>query len=296
MDAPTRFGHPDAGWAPSESHEPREVIGLWLQHRIVAAIRAQVGVMPVREMARRAGVSKSTMGRWLAGTELLNVSALGVLASAFGLDVLSALTIAGDPVELLPEPYRPLANFHDGVPTFIRPNEPAWRQLAAAIADLFVSAGADGSTHLLTTPAVAYALGRAANELPPTRGLVDLVPANPGMVRFGLEESIDVAITIVGDGPAVEMRRTILSALRGAWHVEADARAVTALTLHARGRRILEQILSVDAASGAATITSTTFARAGLGDPIGPDVSVTTLAERAVAGGCVQLLEIRKGI
>lgn len=295
MDAPRRFGHPDVTWTPSADHDPRQVVAAWLQHRVVLAIRQRVGAMSVREMAARLGVNKSTVGRWLAGQEPLSFPALGTLAAAFGVEILDALAIDGnDPIDLLPPPYRPLARHEHGHLNFARPNEPAWAQLAAAVAAAVTDAEADGSSHLLTASTLAWSLARTAHALAPTQDVVDLDPDNPNIVTLGLEVSITVTVTVVSEGPAPQVRAGILRALGGLRAAGTDvSRPVSALMLGQRGARILEQILN-RAGDGFATVSATALARAGMGDPIDADVTVLELVCVDAGAGRVALLEITK--
>lgn len=296
MDTPPRFGHTDVTWAPSTNHDPKQVVAAWLQHGVVLAIRQHVGAMSVREMATRAGVNKSTMGRWLAGQEALTLPALGTLAAAFGVDILDALAVDGDdPVNLLPPPYRPLVRREAGQITFDEPDEPAWVQLAAAVAATVADAQADGSVHLLTASALAWAFARSAHSLAPTRDLVDLDPTDASIVTLGLDTPISVAITFIIDGSAALTRSSILRALSAPREAGTETRPVSALTLGPRGVRILAQVLTrIDEHS--AIISATTLARVGLGDPVDPDVSVVELAnvDAGAGAGRVVLLEITK--
>lgn len=298
MDAPKQFGHLDVAWAPAAEHDPRQVIAAWLQHRVVLALRQRASSMSVREMAALVGVNKSTMGRWLAGQEPLSLSALGALSAAFGLEILDGLAFGSrDVLDLLPPPYRPLARLVDGHLTFADPTEPAWVQLADTVGAQITEAEADGCGHLVTAGALASALARAAHRLPPTAGLVDIDAGDGSVVTFGLEQPISVAVTVVADGPASLARTSILRALGTPRVVGADARVVAALALGPRGTRILDQVLTGVAGRSAtvsATVSATALARAGLGDPADPDVSVVELANVTGGAGCMVVLEIAK--
>jgi transcriptional regulator with XRE-family HTH domain len=283
-------------WAPSTDHDPRQVVAAWLQHRIVLAIRQRAGAVSVREMATRVGVNKSTMGRWLAGQEPLSISALGTLAAAFGVDILDALAVEGDdPIDLLPPPYRPLAHHQDGHITLVSPDEPAWSQLAAAVSTTVADAEVDGSAHLLSGSTLAWALARAAHTLAPTQDLTDLDPDDTSVVTFGLEQPITIAVTLVADSPAAQIRASILRALG---HPRDPGirlnRMVRALVLGPRGARVLEQVLT-RSDDGSAIVSATALARAGLGDPIDADVTVVDLAGADAGSARVVLLEITKG-
>jgi transcriptional regulator with XRE-family HTH domain len=271
------------------------VVAAWLQHRVVLALRRSAGSMSVREMATRAGVNKSTMGRWLTGQEPLSLPALGMLATAFGLDILDALANQDDDVAgLLPPPYRPLARHESGQLTFARPDEPAWARLAAAMAAMVVDAEADGSAHLLSASALAWALARTSHTLPPTAELVDLDPSNPATVTLGLEQPVTITVTLVIEGPAAHVRASILRALGAPRADGADAsRPVSALVLDPRGARILEQVLT-RTGDGSVTVSATALARAGIGDPIDADVTLVELARADAGTRRVVLLERTK--
>lgn len=295
MNPPRRFGHADVTWSPSVTHDPRQVIAAWLQHQVVRAVRAKAGAMSVREMAARAGVHKSTMGRWLAGQEVLNLAGIGTLAGTFGLDILDALASeSDDPSSLLPEPYRPLACFRDGQLTFAGREEPAWAQLAAAMAAVIVDAEGDGSAHLLSASTLAWAVARSAHALAPTRGLVDLTPVDASIVTLGLEQPVTICVTLVPDGSSGQVRRSVLGPLRGSRAEPANSgRHVAALALGERGIQILDQVLT-RTHDAAATVSATTLARAGIGDPIDADVTVVQLAGADAASWRVLLLELVK--
>ncbi len=298
MDAPTRFGYPDVLWAPSPDDDPREVVATYLQHRIVLAVRKNAGSMSVREMAARANVSKSTLARWLAGSELLGISALGRLAAAFGLKILDELSVSGGadgPAALLPAPYRPLAVFHDGGGlTFTDLTEPAWEQLAAAVASTIATAYGSGSGHLLSAAALAWVVADAAHRLPPTRALVDIHDADHCTVSFGLEQPVEVTVALVPDTTAGQVRTAILGELLAPRVFPSpDSRRVVLLVMGGRGAMILDQ-LTATAPDGTGVISSLAMSRAGVGNPVDPDLVIKSLAGRTTVDGQVAALEIVK--
>lgn len=295
MDAPDRLGYDDVTWSPSTDDDSREVIAMLLQHRVVLAVRHAAGRASVREMAARVGVGKSTMARWLSGQELLNVSGLAALAAAFGPDVLADIVPAGpvDTVELLPEPYRPLATMRGGRLELAVPDEPAWSHFAKALADTVTAATSEGRDRLLSASALAWVLARAADELPPTRGLVDLDNIDSATITFGLDEPIVVSVVRVTEDTTGVVRKAILSALSNVAAATRPERRVIALTLGPRGGPLLDQ-LAQPGPTDVRVITSLAIARAGLGDPVDPDLLLREHSRSAANDGLVVLLESLK--
>ena len=292
MKAPERFGHEDVAWRPSVEDDPQEVIAIYLQHRVVMEVRRQDEQASVRDMAERAGVGKSTMARWLAGQELLNMSGLAALAVSFGVEVLDGLggMEERNTAALLPAPYRPLAMVRSGNLAFADVSEPSWSELAVALTDAIEAEHHRRRGHLLSSPALAWMLACAAEELPPTRGLVD-VGESDGTIVFALEEPITVTVARVADDTAGRVRIGILFALMSAPVIA--PRRVVALVLGTRGATVLDH-LGRSRADGQLTIGSVTLARAGIGDPVGPDLVVTVRGRATAGAGTVVLLELLK--
>lgn len=177
---PPGFGTEGCRWPPEPRDAMPQVAALYLQHRLVLALRAAVpDVINAATVARDTGIARKTCQRQLAGTQPLGLDDLLVWCAAYDLSLMPLLP-STDLTELVPEPYRRRVRrgrLGDRAPlNFVDPGtEPDWAAVAKALLDRLVLAQRAGASHLLTAPAVAAeaALALVAQGTPPGLITVD---------------------------------------------------------------------------------------------------------------------------
>ncbi|KJE19369.1 hypothetical protein FF36_06357 [Frankia torreyi] len=204
---------PDIRWKPGTGDPPESVALAYLQHRLIAAVRAAEPDIDHVALELRLGRPRNSLRGVMNGRDPLQIEDALRIALAFDVPLQHGV----ERRDLLPPDYVPWTRWSPGntLPTIISPSERAWAELAGHLGAFFLAERQRQTDQLVTSEVLLREAALYLDRNGLAAGLADLgMRAAAPQLRYQQTPPLIVEAVVIGDESSETIEAMIVDLAR----------------------------------------------------------------------------------